>query len=148
MRKRVKKDSGDKNLPRKFERWEEEHFALVNAIRTSLFYPMDRNDFENSVGLIVFQEHKDGFLVIGVGRNPATDEDKEHYSEAKRLSSGFMSMSKYEIESSSGKRTDLGLAIIGYGDDRSDSTLAGLNENARTVHEGREEVVAMLNHWE
>ena len=147
IRKAIKKDCGDSNLPRKFERWKKDHHESIGELVYSAFHPLDRSFFENEVAYIVFIEDEDGFFGAEAGRMDADDEMKEHYSEAKKTMrpDGFLSMSIFLIESSTGKRSDYGLEITELGNDRTDSTLWILIEDARYAKDVQVEIFARLN---
>ena len=147
IRKAIKKDCGDSNLPRKFERWKKDHHESIGELVYSAFHPLDRSFFENEVAYIVFIEDEDGFFGAEAGRMDADDEMKEHYSEAKKTMrpDGFLSMSIFLIESSTGKRTNDGLDFTQLGNDRTDSTLEILVDDARHAKDVQKDIINMMN---
>ena len=110
IRKAAKKDCGDKNLPRKFERWEEENHKLVTDLRISYFHPLKMSDLDKVIVEMKFKEKGDGFIVSSIDISSVTQHLSALHAKAMRQNPGIVCMSTFVFESeASGKQCNSGI---------------------------------------
>ena len=144
IRKAAKKDSGDKNLPRKFERWNEKHYVLVRDLLSSLYHALERSSFEHTVAYILFKEYGNGFRVKSIGRMAADDEAESLFSGAKErmAADDVLGISAFFIESASGKLSNTGLDVDAL---VKESDFPLMVERAKRAKDRQEDIIKTLN---
>ena len=144
IRKDAKRVCGDKNLPRKFERWQEENHKLVTDLVISIFDPMSKSMLEETIGFVVLKEHGDaGFRVESLLTEEAEIEYRNAYFKAKRKMRRVVCMVVFYIESAStGKQTNMGLTFISLGEEHK---FGGMIQDAKRAKENQAHIVQQLN---
>ena len=148
----AKKTCRDKDLPRKFERWQEENHVLVRDLLFSLFHPLHEESastiLNDTVAVLVFKELEDGFRVKAIGKRDKKEilgaKESVKVSEGKKVTPGVSCMSVFVLEAIDavprGKRSNMGLSvsILGY-------DLASVIERVKNAKNVQDEIIRRLN---